>query len=171
MVMPMVVLAILAVVSGFWNVTGHFGAFMGHGQTHGFWEGLFHPLTLTLPWVSLILAGLGILLAYAMYSAKWLSAEKIGSIFKPFYVTFLNKYWFDEFYEDFLVKKTFIGGIFAGLQQVDTYAVDGTVNGVANTTLAGGNTIRKMHTGQLQLYGLVMGIGIVAIALVVFFCG
>jgi NADH-quinone oxidoreductase subunit L len=36
MVMPMVILAVLAVVSGFWNVTGQFGAFMGHGETHGF---------------------------------------------------------------------------------------------------------------------------------------
>ena len=34
MVMPMVVLAVLAVVSGLWNVTGHFGALMGHGHTH-----------------------------------------------------------------------------------------------------------------------------------------
>ncbi len=171
MVIPMVVLAVLAVVSGFWNVTGHFGAFMGHGETHSFVQGFFGILTHSLPWISLIVAGLGILLAYAMYSAEWVSAEKIGSIFKPIYILFLNKYWFDEFYEDVLVKKSFIGGIFNGLQQVDTYAVDGTVNGVANTAIAGGKTIRKMHTGQLQLYGLVIGIGILAIVLVLYFAG
>ncbi len=171
MTLPMVFLAVLAVVSGFWNVTGHFSAFMGHGETHSFAAGFFGILGHSLPWISLMLAGLGILLAYAMYSARWVSAEKIGSIFKPIYTMFLNKYWFDEFYEDILVRKTFIGGIFAGLQQVDTYAVDGTVNGLANTAIAGGKAIRKMQTGQLQLYGLVIGIGILAIVLVLYLAG
>jgi len=45
MVLPMVVLAVLAVVSGFWNVTGQFGALMGHGETRGFVEGFFGILT------------------------------------------------------------------------------------------------------------------------------
>ncbi len=171
MVMPMVVLAVLAVVSGFWNVTGHFSAFMGHGETHSFVEGLFGMLTHSLPWISMIMAGLGILLAYAMYSAKWLSAERIGSIFKPFYILFLRKYWFDELYENVIVKISLIGGLFAGLQQIDTYGVDGVVNGVANGAMAGGRAIRRAQTGQLQLYGLVIGIGILAIAICLYLFG
>ncbi|MEE8618496.1 MAG: NADH-quinone oxidoreductase subunit L, partial [Dehalococcoidales bacterium] len=46
MVMPMVVLAVLAVVSGLWNVTGQFGAFMGN-EAHSF--GFFGILTQPLP--------------------------------------------------------------------------------------------------------------------------
>ncbi|HEY92356.1 MAG TPA: NADH-quinone oxidoreductase subunit L [Dehalococcoidia bacterium] len=171
MVTPMVVLAVLAVVSGFWNVTGQFGAFMGHGETHSFVHGLFHPFTQTLPWISLILAGLGILLAYAIYSKKWLSAERIGSMFKPLYTLFIRKYWMDELYEGVLVKNALIGGFFAGLQQVDTYGVDGAVNGVANGAIAGGRAIRRAQTGQLQFYGLFIGIGILAIILCVYFFG
>jgi len=171
MVMPMVVLAILAVVSGFWNVTGHFGAFMGHGETHSFAEGFFGILTHSLPWISLIMAGLGILLAYAMYSAKWLSAERIGSMFKPFYTLFLRKYWFDELYENVIVKVSLIGGFFAGLEKIDTYGVDGAVNGLANGTMAGGRAIRRAQTGQLQLYGLFIGIGILAIIIVLYIFG
>ncbi|MFC1933177.1 NADH-quinone oxidoreductase subunit L [Chloroflexota bacterium] len=171
MVMPMVVLAVLAVVSGFWNVTGHFGAFMGHGETHSFVEGFFGILTHSLPWISLIMAGLGILLAYAMYSAKWLSAERIGSLFRPLYTLFYQKYWFDELYENVIVKNALIGGFFAGLQQIDTYGVDGVVNGVANGAMSGGRTIRRMQTGQLQLYGLFIGIGILAIVLVLYLFG
>jgi len=64
-----------------------------------------------------------------------------------------------------------IGGIFAGLQKVDTSAVDGAVNGIASGTIAGGRAIRKLQTGQLQLYGLVIGIGIIAIILCVFIFG
>jgi len=171
MVMPMVVLAILAVVSGFWNVTGQFGAFMGHGETHSFAEGFFGILTHSLPWISLILAGLGILLAYAMYSAKWLSAERIGGLFKPLYTLFYRKYWFDELYEKVFVGKVLVGGFFAGLQGFDTYGVDGAVNGIASGAIATGRTIRRAHTGQLQLYGLFIGIGILAIILCLYFFG
>ena len=171
MVVPMVILAVLAVVSGFWNVTGQFGVFMGHGETHGFVEGFFGILTHSLPWVSLMMAGLGILLAYAIYSAKWLSAERVGSWFKPLYTLFYRKYWFDELYEGVLVRMALINGFFAGLQQFDTRGVDGTVNGIADGTIAAGRAIRRAQTGQLQLYGLVIGIGILAIILSVYFFG
>ena len=171
MVAPMVVLAVGAVVSGFWNVTGQFGAFMGHGETHSFAYGLFHPLTQALPWTSLILGGLGILLAYAMYSRKWISPERIGSMFQPLYVLFSRKYWFDELYENIIVKMALINGFFAGLQQFDSKGVDGAVNGVADTTIAGGRAIRRAQTGQLQLYGLFIGIGVLAIALCLFLFG
>jgi len=171
MVAPMVILAVLAVVSGFWNVTGHFGAFMGHGETHGFIEGLFHPFTQVLPWLSLILAGLGILLAYAMYGTRWLSAGKIGSLFQPFYILFSRKYWLDELYEDIIVKKVMLGGLFAGSEAFDRRGVDGVVNGVADGVRAGGRAIRRVQTGQLQLYGFFMGIGLLAIIICVYVFG
>ncbi|MFC1992556.1 NADH-quinone oxidoreductase subunit L [Chloroflexota bacterium] len=171
MVAPMVVLAVLAVVSGFWNVTGQFGAFMGHGETQSFAQGFFGILTHSLPWIALIVAGLGILLAYAIYSAKWLSAESIGRMFSPLYTLFLRKYWFDELYENVIVKMTLINGFFVGLQQFDAKGVDGAVNGVANTIVAGGRSVRRAQTGQLQLYGLVIGIGILAIVLCLYFFG
>jgi len=169
MVAPMAVLAVLAVVSGFWNTGGGFAEFMGAHHAHA--PGFFGILTHGLPWLSLILAGLGIFLAYAMYSAKWVSAERIGSLFKPCYTLFLRKYWFDELYENLVVKVALLKGVFAGLQQVDTYGVDGTVNGIANSALATGRALRKAQSGQLQLYGLFIGIGILAIILVVFFFG
>jgi len=171
MVMPMVVLAILAVVSGFWNVTGDFGAFMGHGHTQSFGEGFFGILTHSLPWISLILAGLGILLAYAIYSARWLSAERIGRMFKPLYNLFLHKYWFDELYEKHFVGTVLLKGFFAGLKGFDTHGVDGAVNGVAVTAMDAGRAIRKAHSGQLQLYGLFIGIGIIVIVACLYIFG
>ncbi len=171
MVMPMVILAILAVVSGLWNVTGQFGAFMGHGETHSFVEGFFGILAHPLPWISLIMAGLGILLAYAMYSAKWVSAERIGSLFKPLYTLFSRKYWFDELYENVIVKIALLKGLFAGFQVFDSNGVDGAVNGVANGAIATGKAIRRAQTGQLQLYGIAIVIGIVAIVLCLYFFG
>jgi len=171
MLWPMVILAVLAVVSGFWNVTGHFAVFLGHGETHSFAEGFFGVLTHALPWVSLLLAGLGILLAYAIYSAKWLSAERIGKVFSPFYTLFYRKYWFDELYEDIFVRKSLVGGFFAGLERFDSRGVDGAVNGVAEATIATGRAVRRMQTGQLQLYGLFIVIGVLAIILSIYFFG
>jgi NADH-quinone oxidoreductase subunit L len=171
MVTPMVILAVLSVVSGLWNVTGQFGAFMGHGETHSFVQGFFGILTHPLPWISLIFAGSGILLAYAMYSAKWLSAERIGSLFKPIYTLFYRKYFFDELYEDIIVRLALVRGLFVGFQIFDNNAVDGTVNGVANGAIATGRAIRRTQTGQLQLYGLVIGVGVLAIVLCLYLFG
>jgi len=171
MVMPMVVLAVLAVVSGLWNVTGQFGAFMGHGETHSFVGGFFGIFTDPLPWISLILAGLGILLAYAIYSAKWLSAERMGRLFAPLYTMFFRKYWLDELYENVIVGKVLIGGIFTGLQLFDGKGVDGVVNGLGSVPVVVGRAIRRVQTGQLQLYGLVIGIGLLVIILCVYFKG
>ncbi|MBA7697809.1 hypothetical protein ES703_106480 [subsurface metagenome] len=87
------------------------------------------------------------------------------------YTLFYRKYWFDELYENIFVGKALINGFFAGLQQLDTYGVDGAVNGVATATMAGGRAIRRAQTGQLQLYGLFIGIGVLAIILVLYFFG
>ena len=149
-------------VSGLWNVTGDFGAFMGHGETHSFAEGFFGIFTHSLPWISLIVAGLGILLAYAIYSARWLSAERIGSMFKPLYTLFLHKYWLDELYENVIVSKVLLKGLFAGLQGFDSYVRRRRRQRRRQRRLwPPARLIRARPTdGQLQLYGLFIGIGI-----------
>jgi NADH-quinone oxidoreductase subunit L len=171
MVTPMVVLAVLAIFAGLWNVTGHFGALMGHGETKSFVEGFFGIFAHPLPWLSLMMAGGGILLSYVIYGTKQLSAERIGNMFKPIYTLLSRKYFLDELYEDVIIRKTLIGGLFGGLQKIDTNAIDGTVNGIASGTMAGGRALRKIQTGQLQLYGLFIGLGIVAIILCLYVFG
>ena len=171
MVVPMVVLAVFAIFSGFWNVTGGFAAFMGEGETHSFFAGLFGILAHPLPWISLAVAGAGIFLAYAIYSKKWLSAERIGAMFGPLYKWAYRKYYFDEFYEDIIVRKFLMAGIFRIAQLFDTYIIDGIVNGFGKLTVVTGRGVRHWQTGQLQLYGIFMGIGVVAIAIVVYIFG
>ncbi|UCC16974.1 MAG: NADH-quinone oxidoreductase subunit L, partial [Dehalococcoidales bacterium] len=166
MVLPMVVLAILAVIAGFWGTGGGFAEFMGEHEAHG--PGFFLVLTHELPWIALLTGIAGIVLAWAMYEKKWVSAEKMGSMFKPLYTLFLRKYWMDELYQDLIVKKALLGGLFAGMQKMDTYVIDGTVNGVAEGAQTEGQALGKAQTGQLQMYGLGIGIGIIAIILVLF---
>ncbi|MBN2076260.1 MAG: NADH-quinone oxidoreductase subunit L [Dehalococcoidales bacterium] len=166
MVLPMVVLASLAVLAGLWSTGGGFAEFMGEHHAHA--PGFFGVLGQGLPWISLITAIAGIVLAWAMYEKKWVSAEKIGSMFKPLYTIFLRKYWMDELYQDIIVKKALIGGLFAGMQKIDTYVIDGTVNGIAEGAQTEGQALGKVQTGQLQMYGLGIGIGVIAIILVLF---
>ena len=171
MVVPMVVLAVFAVGSGWFNVTGGFSQFLGHGETNGFVQGFFgvfaHPLT----WLSLLMAGAGILLAYAVYSAKWLSAKRIRRLFTPLHILFSRKYWLDELYGNLIARIALLGGLFAGLKFFDIRGVDGAVNGIANTTVATGRIIRKTQTGQLQLYGMFIILGVVAIILALYLSG
>jgi len=193
MTIPLMVLTVLAVGSGFFNLNGGFSAFFGAGETHSIIEGLFGIFKEPLPWISLILALSGIFLAYAIYSRKWISAESLGKMFQPAYQLFYHKYWIDELYEGIIVKKLLMGGLFKAAHFFDTKVidggintfmiqksessrislpelfafdrngVDGAVNGVAGTTLAAGKTVRKAQTGQLQFYGLVIGLGIIAL--------
>jgi len=174
MVVPMAILAVLSIVSGWLNVTGSFGQFLGHsvsGEAPGFVQGFFGVLGHPLPLISLILAGLGIFLAYAMYSAKWLSAEAVGRVFKPVYTLFYRKYWLDELYEKVIVVRVLVDGIFAALSVFDSRVVDGAVNGVASGTAEAGGVIRRTQTGQLQAYGIAIAIGIVAIAVCFYLLG
>ena len=167
MIIPMVVLAVLSVFSGWINATGAFGEFMGQGhghEVHSFAEGFFGVLTHPIPLISLAVAGLGVFLAYAMYGAKWISAKAIGRIFKPFYNLFSRKYWMDELYERIIVVKVLIDGICAVADFFDARIVDGAINGVANGTAATGRAIRRVQTGQLQAYAMAIAVGIIAIA-------
>jgi NADH-quinone oxidoreductase subunit L len=166
MVIPLVILSILAICAGWWNVTGGFNAFMGHaghGEQAGFFANFFGVLSHPLPLISLIVAILGIFLAYAMYIKKWISAEKVGRIFKPLYTLFSRKYYMDELYENVIVRKVLYGGIFRACAWFDSHVIDGLVNGLARGTGTASTTLRKAETGQLQLYGLTIIIGIIAI--------
>ncbi|MBE0415975.1 MAG: NADH-quinone oxidoreductase subunit L [Dehalococcoidia bacterium] len=159
MIAPMVLLAILSVVSGWLPISELLG-----GESHSFFGALASPLA----WASLILAGLGILLAYAIYSKKWLSAESLRQRFAPLYTLFSRKYWLDELYESVFVVRILIDGLFAAFHWFDDRVVDGVVNGVAGGTVAAGRGIRRAQTGQLQAYGLAIFIGILVIVACLF---
>jgi len=170
MVAPLVILSLLAIGIGWINVTGFFSQLMGHGEAEhiSFAQGFFGVLTHTLPLVSLIVALAGIFLAYAMYCVKWISPEKIGKAFKPVYIMLSRKYWMDELYENVIVKTILYNGIFKVMAMFDSSVVDGTVNGAARGTALAGGALRKLQTGQTQLYVISIAIGAVAIAVCVY---
>ena len=171
MIIPMVVLAVPAVLSGLFNVTGGFSQFLdGEGETTSFAAGFFHVFTNPgLPLISLFVALAGVFFAYAVYYRKWITAESLGKTFAFPYKMFAAKYWMDELYERVVTVKVLLNGLFVAFQKIDVGGVDGIVNGIGNGITAGGRALRKAQTGQLQLYAIFFVIGVLAIAVSLLF--
>lgn len=84
--------------------------------------------------LSLFVAVLGILTAFAFYQWKKVDVDKLVASVKPLYNFSLNKWFFDEFYQ-----KTFVAGLFGFSRLMywfDSKIVDGIVNGSASLTHA-----------------------------------
>jgi NADH-quinone oxidoreductase subunit L len=178
MVWPLVFLALLAVGAGWWNLTGGFSDFFGHETeaAHSVAGGLFGIFAHTvkgapLPFLSLLVALLGIFAAYAVYIKKWVTAASLGRAFGLLYKLVFNKYYFDYLYEEIIVKLILIKGLFTGFSLFDGKVIDGAVNGTATVVIAGGRAARRVQTGQLQLYGLFIGLGIAVIVVCVLIWG
>lgn len=152
----------------------------GHSPAHG--------IAMVL---SIIIASLGILLSWLFYHRKTFSAEAVASRFRPIYNVLWGKYYFDEFYNGVLVALTVAGskalglfdlsvidGIVNGVARTvqamisafigwfDNTFVDGLVNRVAEVTWSFGGRVRRLQTGAIQNYLLVILGGIVLLILI-----
>jgi len=84
-------------------------------------------------WLSIFVAGTGILLSYLFYYKKSLSAKKVSNSLSSIYNLLRNKYYFDEFYGASVIRG--ILGLARGSAKFDDKIVDGAVNGTAKLSL------------------------------------
>jgi NADH-quinone oxidoreductase subunit L len=182
MTVPLMILAFLSIFAGWvgipWLHKGY-SSFVFYGAVH------HAEPNIILMLISLMVALSGIGLAYLIYYKKAVSAESIGKTFKPIYTFLYNKWYFDELYMATVINPTYwfmevlfkfdqmvIDGIVNGFGKVtlftswinerfDTYVVDGAVNGAGYISMFFGRHIRKIQTGQLQTYALVVFLGAV----------
>jgi NADH-quinone oxidoreductase subunit L len=116
--------------------------------------------------VSVIIALIGIGIAYLFYvrnpALPKLAAEK----WKGLYKLVFNKYYVDELYEVLFINslKKLGTGLWKGF---DDLVIDATINGIAYFIGLISGTIRKMQTGFVQNYAFSMVIG--GIVLVVYY--
>ena len=159
----------------------------GDDAHHGH-HGPAHTIAMVL---SIIVAGLGILLSWLFYHRRTLSAESVATTFRPLYNLFWHKYYFDEFYDGVLVAVTvwksrvfaqfdgtIVDGIVNGVGKVtrdmlavfvgvfDNRIVDGLVNRIAEVTWSIGGRVRRIQTGAIQTYLFVVLTGIVLLILI-----
>jgi NADH-quinone oxidoreductase subunit L len=169
MLVPLLVLAAGAIVAGFTLNSW----FIGEGQAE-FWNGaifngaanhIVHELETVpaaLDYAPLVLALLGIGLAYAMYIAKPDLPNALARRFRPVYLFLLNKWYFDELYDRIFVRPLM------GLARIswkigDATIIDGVPNGLAALAAGGSREAVKIQTGSLAAYAFVMLIGVVVL--------
>jgi NADH-quinone oxidoreductase subunit L len=126
--------------------------------------------------LSLLVAGLGILIAFTTYYWKKISADRVAAAMPGLHQFLLNKWYFDDLY-----NRGVVGGLLAvtrALRWFDNTVVDGAVNGAGRITsvtsfvsgkfdtivvdglvnltayLSGflGLVLRKFQTGKVQTY-------------------
>ncbi|HTO93585.1 MAG TPA: NADH-quinone oxidoreductase subunit L, partial [Bacteroidota bacterium] len=134
--------------------------------------------------LSLAVAGLGILAAFATYYWKKISADAFARSLAPLHRFLVNKWYFDELYNAVVVNGVL--ALAALLRWVDTWIIDGAVNGAGSLTrvtsfvsgkfdtyvvdgfvnstayLSGffGLVLRKFQTGRVQTYVLFAVLGV-----------
>ena len=84
---------------------------------------------------------------------------------RPVHTLLTQKYYVDALYEDAVVRRAFYRNIAAGLDWLDRNLVDGTVDAIGWIFRNIGSVIGRLQTGQVQAYGTVIALGSLLILL------
>jgi len=108
--------------------------------------------------VSVIIALIGIGIAYLFYVKNPSLPKLLAERQKALYTLVLNKYYIDELYEILFVNslKQLGVGLWRGF---DEFVIDGTVNGIAYLFGWISSVMRRVQTGMVQNYAFSMVIG------------
>ncbi len=184
MTIPLWLLAIGSIVLGIPGspLMGNWYQTFLHGGHH-----VEHHIDFGVMITSIFIAGGGILLAAFLYLWKPEIPGKISKAFKPLYTASQNKLWFDELYSVLLVRPFHkIGHILFGFDQkvidgavngtglitlftssihqwFDKYIVDGIVNLVGQLTQFFSSIVRRLQTGYIQNYLLIVFVGLLVL--------
>ncbi len=174
MTVPLMILAILSVTGGFIGFPvieggNKFAEFLApvFAPPAGFpkpGEAVHHAVSfeVAMMLVSLLIAGLGIFLAYRMYIKNPALPDRLAERYKAPYNALVNKYWVDEIY-NFIFVRFFLAVSIFFWRFVDDLIVDGIVNGVAALFRGGSEVFKRLQTGNVQNYALSILIGVVLI--------
>jgi NADH-quinone oxidoreductase subunit L len=167
MTIPLIILAVGAIAAGWIGIPhilgGHnyFGEFMEQLVGHPVVNGTHSEEWLTMA-TSVILAGIGIYFAYAMYMKyKGLAAQSV-KLFGFLHYFFWNKWFIDELYNTIIIRpsmwvaKSFIVGF------ADGKIIEGIVNGVPKAIGQVSGVIRHVQSGVVHRYAAVMGFAFLA---------
>jgi NADH-quinone oxidoreductase subunit L len=166
MLVPLAVLAIGAVLAGVvfapYFIGHHYKEFWGPALFESPENHVMHAMHEVPEWVrwsSFIAMLSGTAVAYLYYMvAPWLPAATARA-FRPLYVFFLNKWYFDELYDAIFVRPAnWLGR--ALWKGVDGAVIDGTIDGTASSVGWATGKIVKLQTGYVFHYAFVMLIGV-----------
>ena len=169
MVVPMLILAAGAFASGLANLPGFSILGIPDSWMSHFLTGHGEPFPTGIAASSSIIAALGIAVAYAIYVRRVITPERIMSALGPVHRVLSRKYYMDEIYETGIVRKAGLGLVARGGDVFDRNIVDRAVNAVGALGRHFGGGIAKLQTGQVQVYGVGIFIGLIVIIAVFWF--
>ena len=165
MLVPMFLLAVLAIFAGFVLASPVQILYLpAHVFMHLFTDqdGHFH---FGVALASTFASFFGIFLATAIYQLKLTKNWAFGDSFEPVRKILIQRYYFDHFYEGFIVKTIGYKGIFATSDWVDRHIIDGFADLISWFGRNTGRAFAQLQTGQLQVYGIGISLGAATIVL------
>jgi NADH-quinone oxidoreductase subunit L len=162
MLLPLIVLAIGALFSGFFFKDFFIGSaaefFWGHSIALHHHD--HHHIPFLIYYAPMMLGFLGLFLAWYMYLKNKTIANNIAKLNEPLYQFLLNKWYFDELYDFIFVRPAkMIGNFFWKI--FDGYIIDGFgPDGIAKTVLILSNRAKKIQTGYIYHYAFAILIGV-----------
>jgi NADH-quinone oxidoreductase subunit L len=108
--------------------------------------------------LSLALAAGGLLLAWAMYGARWLPVDVVRRPLAAIEFLARRRYFLDAIYGG--LYRGFILGFARLIGWIDRYLVDGCLNVASAWSLRAGDALRRIQSGQPQdyVYGVAFGV-------------
>jgi NADH-quinone oxidoreductase subunit L len=170
MTMPLMILAVLSAIGGFFNFPALFG---GHQWLAHFLAPIVgevshntSPEHITTEYILMGVSTLGALVsmfvAYSMYVGKKQVPDAEGTQRGIVNNLVYNKYYVDELYESLIVKPlSSLGSIIA--EFLDVYIVDGVVQFSGGVTMWVGKQMRYLQAGAIGVYVFSMVLGILII--------
>jgi len=160
MTMPLIVLAALAIVTGYLGIPGFLSpALPGPTSLPPAHESAASFAIMALATVM----GLGgIALAYVVYVLKPALPSILAQQWSSLYAGSLHKWYVDELYEAWFVRPT-IEAANDLWQWIDMRVIDAAVNGVAGSINLWSRALRLIQSGEVQHYALAMALGAVVI--------
>jgi len=162
MTVPLILLALLAIVAGFVGLPGKFSIYNFLFLEHPEEVKMDYGVAIT----SNIVAISGILLAFIIYGIRILSPDTIREKAGFVYTILKNKYYIDEIYLFFI--RTVYYNLTEGIKWFDRHIVDGAVNLVAFLCRWSGNKLKFTITGRVQNYALIIVAGLIFVILAIY---
>ena len=172
MTTPLVILSVFAVLSGFLLMFGldamisfdvaATGFQVGGGHSEGF-EYFTELFTNPYTYLTIVLALVGIGIAYVMYVKKTVDPGKFNKDGNSWlYKALTKRWWFPDLYNQISWKLGY--GVAKGVNYVDRQVIDGTVNGLSAAVVGGGDAMSKVQTGNVHDYASVVLLGVAVLS-------
>ena len=173
---PLMVLGALAVVGGYIGMPKILGMLPNYFEhwldpvfalateySHKYVSHAAHPshaLEWSLMGLSVVIALVGIGIAFTMYVKNTALPGKFVATFPALHRAVYNKWYVDELYDYLFVNPCKALGQFLW-KGFDVVIIDGVVNGVANVVMGFSGIFRYLQSGYLYNYALSMALGVV----------